>query len=126
VTGATILVVDTPIDIENIRGIIAAEPTVALVYLFGSRAAGNAGPMSDYDFGVVFDHGAEPDEVQAALATALARALGTDRIDLVALNRAPVELAYALIAQGVVVHQRDGAVRRVRQSMVEKNIKEHG
>jgi hypothetical protein len=35
--------------------ILTNYPGAGLVYLFGSRATGNAGPTSDYDLGVVVD-----------------------------------------------------------------------
>ena len=43
------------------------------------------------------------------LAHELGCALGTDRIDVVILNRAPIELEYAVIAQGRPIYQRDEA-----------------
>jgi predicted nucleotidyltransferase len=84
---------------------------VSLVYLFGSRVEGRLGSMSDYDLGVLVDRTAHEAQVHARLTHKLACALGADRIDVVLLNRAPIELAYAIIAQGEVLYQRDVAVR---------------
>ncbi|MGC9335055.1 MAG: type VII toxin-antitoxin system MntA family adenylyltransferase antitoxin [Anaerolineae bacterium] len=84
---------------------------VCLVYLFGSRVEGNLGPMSDYDLAVLVDRGADGRRIQARLAHELARALETDRVDLVLLNRAPIELAYAIIVGGEVVYEQDVATR---------------
>jgi predicted nucleotidyltransferase len=86
---------------------------VSLVYLFGSRVEGRLGPMSDYDLGVLIDRTAHEAQVHARLTHKLASALGlgADCIDVVLLDRAPIELAYAIIAQGEVLYQRDVAVR---------------
>ncbi len=85
--------------------------TVKLAYLFGSRAGMEAGPSSDYDIAVLIDRQDVGLEVQNQLALAAARALGSQLVDVVLLNTAPVELAYAVIAQGVLLYQRDAAVR---------------
>ena len=89
---------------------------VALVYLFGSRAdqntgRGTVGPMSDYDFDLLVTRGVDGHTVSAAFSHAMAKHLGTDRIDVVLLNAAAVELAYAVIAQGTLLYQRDTATR---------------
>jgi predicted nucleotidyltransferase len=84
---------------------------VRLVYLFGSRIEDNVGPMSDYDVAVLFERAVDALELRARFAHELARALGTDRVDVVVLNAAPIELAYAIIAQGGVVFKRDETTR---------------
>jgi predicted nucleotidyltransferase len=84
---------------------------VSLIYLFGSQVEGSPGPMSDYDLGVVVEHGADGQRIQAHLAHELALALQTDRVDVLLLNCAPVELAYAVVAQGKVLYERDVAAR---------------
>lgn len=84
---------------------------VCLLYLFGSQVDGMLGPMSDFDLAVLVDRAAAGRRVQARLAHELARALQTDRVDLVLLNRASIELAYAIIAQGQVLYERDVATR---------------
>ena len=84
---------------------------VSLVYLFGSQVEGRLGPMSDYDLAVLVDRTVDGRRIQARLAHELARALQTDRVDVVLLNRAPVELAYAIVAQGHLLHEQDVATR---------------
>jgi predicted nucleotidyltransferase len=84
---------------------------VQLVYLFGSQVEGDIGPASDYDLGLLADRVANGRALQARLAHELVRALGTDRIDVVLLNRAPVELAYAVVASGRLLYERDVATR---------------
>jgi predicted nucleotidyltransferase len=86
-------------------------PEIQLVYLFGSQVTGNIGPVSDYDFGVLLNGTAAWPQVRAELGHRLAKALDTGRIDLVLLNRAPSELAFAVIAQGEPLFERDVATR---------------
>jgi len=84
---------------------------ISLVYLFGSRLGENIGPMSDYDLGVLFENPLDTERAMAELSHAAAIIFKTDRIDIVPLNHAPVELAYAVIAQGECIFQKDTATR---------------
>ena len=86
-------------------------PEVELVYLFGSQVSGNTGPQSDYDLGVLVNRAAHVNRFREQFAHEVGDALETDRIDIVLLNEAPVELAYSIIAQGIVLYQHDLATR---------------
>ena len=96
---------------EYLATILTGLEGVRLVYLFGSQVEGALGSMSDYDLGVLADPTVDGRRIQTQLADQAACALQTDRIDVVLLNRAPIELAYAIVAQGEVVHERDVATR---------------
>ena len=96
---------------DELAALLPGLESVSLVYLFGSQVEGRLGPMSDFDLAVLVDRTADGRRIQAHLAYELARAVQTDRIDVVLLNRAPVELAYAIIAQGQVLYERDTATR---------------
>ena len=79
---------------------------VVSVYLFGSRARGVAHSESDVDVGIVFDRTALPDRAARArralrLAPDLIAATHCNRVDVVALNDAPPELAARVIAEGI-------------------------
>jgi hypothetical protein len=54
---------------------------------------------------------ADHERIQAEFSHELACALGTDRIEVVVLNSAPVELAYTVIAQGERLYERDVSTR---------------
>jgi len=88
----------------------AAEAAVLLVYLFGSRASGRAGPGSDYDLGVLLDRQEDSPARRARLTHELVVRLGTGALDVVFLNQAPPELAFAVI-QGQLLYERDLATR---------------
>jgi predicted nucleotidyltransferase len=96
---------------DDLSIIMAGLSGVRLVYLFGSQIEGSLGPMSDYDLGLLVEHGADGQRIQARLTHELANALQTDCVDVVLLNRAPIELAYAIIAQGKLLYERDVAAR---------------
>jgi hypothetical protein len=66
--------------------------------------------MSDIDIAVLFTEPPAPESVYR-LSHQLSVSLGTGRIDLIVLNRAPVELRYAAIASGVLVFEIDISTR---------------
>lgn len=96
---------------RKVSRVLARLTELKLVYLFGSQLDDRLGPLSDYDFGLLVDESSNIPDLRARLAHELGVALETDRIDLVFLNQAPIELAYAVIAQGEPIHQRDEETR---------------
>ena len=85
-------------------------PDIRLAYLFGSRAQGSAGPISDYDVAVLFSNSPHYD-LRYKLAYDLNKAVMRNQVDLVVLNSAPIELRYAVIASGIVVYESNFEVR---------------
>ena len=96
---------------ESLASIFRAVREVRLVYLFGSKIYDDEGPLSDYDFGILFDDGKSGPSLAAEVAHALSTVLETDRVDVVPLNRAPTELAYSVIFQGDLIYELDRATR---------------
>ena len=86
------------------------EPYIELAYLFGSHAADTEGPISDYDIAVLFSKTVPPEKTYG-MAHKLATLLMTERVDMVVLNRAPIELRYAVVATGIVIYEVNPAVR---------------
>ena len=86
------------------------EFSIELAYLFGSYACATEGPVSDYDIAVLFSKTVPPEKTYR-IAHKLATLLMTERVDMVALNRAPIELRYAVIATGIVIYEVNPAVR---------------
>jgi len=72
-----------------------------LLLLFGSRARGDASSLSDWDFGYLADDGMDP----SALLGALVAVVGTDRVDLVDLQRASGLLRYRAACDGQTVFE---------------------
>lgn len=86
-------------------------PDIELIYLFGSQISGYIGPMRDIDLGVLISRGCDPLFIQTELTHRLRKALDKDHIDVIILNKAPIELAYAVIGQGLLIYQLDDVTR---------------
>lgn len=84
---------------------------VLLAYLFGSRIDNTVGPLSDYDFGVFCDHTADQTTLRARLYHSLANELGTEAVDVIILNNAPIELAFSIVSYGHLLYERDVKTR---------------
>lgn len=84
---------------------------IATVYLFGSHATSTAGPRSDYDVGILMRLGVPTperldstyDRLYALLADRLPRTLANDIIDIVFLERAPLELQTHVVRYGKIL-----------------------
>ncbi len=72
-----------------------------LLVLHGSRARGDAGPLSDWDFGFLADDGLDV----ALLHARLTVAVGTDAVDLVDLARASALLRFRAARDGVLLFE---------------------
>ena len=93
--------------IKNLHSFFSAtktKPRIDLAYIFGSRAAGKEGPISDVDIAVLYSE-SQPSIVRYELARELKTVLKTDSVDLLVLNDAPIELRYAVIVSGIVVYE---------------------
>ncbi len=95
---------------EKIRIIFEKYPSIKLVYLFGSQARGNAGPLSDFDFAF---YTTEKDskkifKLRLSLMTEISLLLKKDNIDVVALNSIDnSELKYNIIREGKVILEKE-------------------
>jgi predicted nucleotidyltransferase len=134
-TGAVPLKLALPPDIESrLTGlgdaIAAASPDVQFAYLFGSAATGERSPRSDIDIAVFATPGSDGHGVQLCVARAAARQLGTDAIDIVLLNTAPVSLAGRVLGTRRVILDRDPFTRHQYESATARlfqdfRIREH-
>ena len=90
---------------DGVRDIVR-RAGVDLFVLFGSRARGEARSDSDWDFAYTITgdaSGFDPDVLQADLVGAL----GSDRIDLVDLNRGSALLRFRVAAEGSPIYQAE-------------------
>ena len=96
---------------KHIASLMVDFPEISLVYLFGSQVSGKVGPMSDYDLAILLDHPADGEQTRTGFSHTLAHHLQTERVDVLILNRATIELAYHVIATGELLYQRELALR---------------
>jgi predicted nucleotidyltransferase len=101
---------------DALSRLLANLPEVRLAWLFGSRARGRARPDSDWDIAVLVEEAAAADAGAVKrtifrLAGALGRAVPSESIDLVLLNRAPALLRHRVLRDGVPLLVRSESER---------------
>lgn len=87
---------------------------VQLVYLFGSQATGHAGPLRDFDFGVLFRVTLSPAERFRRRLSLIAELIGelhAPPIDVVVLNDAPPAIRFKIIEHGQIIYNEDERAR---------------
>lgn len=85
-------------------------PAIKLAYLFGSRARGDAGPMSDYDFAFYLEEPKKTvrNDLQVDLIGELTSSLKTDAVDVVILNDLDKpEMRYQIITEGKLLYEEE-------------------
>jgi uncharacterized protein len=94
--------------IKQLSVIFASFPAVKLAYLFGSKATGKDGPLSDYDFAVYLEEKnfRKMSDIKLSLMDKISQTLKTDRLDIVILNTAESpELKYNIIRDGILIYE---------------------
>lgn len=87
---------------------------VVAALLFGSRATGRPGPLSDVDVAVWLDPGLDPGgrlDARLRLAAAASAALGAEDVDLVVLNDSPPLLRHRARESGIMLVEKDPPAR---------------
>ncbi len=100
------------------------DPDILLVYLFGSQAQHETGPLSDLDLAVLLKPAAKKDyfEKKLTLLGKFTGIFGRDDIDLVILNEAPLVLKYHILKDGKPLFIRD---EELHTSVIQKTISEY-
>jgi len=96
--------------LARLRQALAQRDEILEAYLFGSHARGQARSDSDVDVAVYVDETAVDEGhwgYRAELGTDLMAALGTDDVDVVVLNEAPILLYHRVLRDGVRLLSRD-------------------
>ena len=84
---------------------------ILLAYFFGSQLKGKTGPLSDYDIAILLSSEQTPFQFKYKLQHELVNIFNYERIDLIILNDAPIELKYHVIASGQIIYQKDSAIK---------------
>jgi len=93
------------------------QPLVRFAYLFGGLAVGPERPLSDIDLAVYLQEGSRFARVKIKLFNDLSGLLGTEEIDLVVLNTAPLPLAYRVLKNKKILVDRDPLSRHRFESL---------
>ncbi len=93
-------------ELKNLPAFFAAIPEVMTVFLFGSYGTENQTALSDVDFAVYFNKTVDLAEEMSFLSR-LSDVLGTDCVDLVNLNKAPVNIQFKAVSEGKLIYERD-------------------
>lgn len=103
----------------------ASHPEVAVLWLYGSHAKGNAGPHSDWDLAVAFEPVKLADVLDMRLRPELLaldwqRALGLaeGQLSVVDINQAPIPLAFAIVDANRVLFCRDQGRRLTEEPRI--------
>ena len=104
--------------IERAKGVLAAHPQVLFAYLFGGLARGTSSPSSDIDVAVFIDDRSDLTVKKLDLLSDLIDNLGTDEIDLVLLNTAPLPLKARVIRNNEILVDRKPYLRHTFESLV--------
>ncbi|HLE25017.1 MAG TPA: nucleotidyltransferase domain-containing protein [Thermodesulfobacteriota bacterium] len=96
--------------VERLKSVFHSYPQIKLVYLFGSQAKGDTGPLSDYDFAIYFDD-KDPKKmfnIKLELLDQLSRILMADKIDIIILNLSKMpEFKFNVIKEGKLIYEEE-------------------
>lgn len=97
--------------LKAFKKVINNDSYIKFAYLFGSKATGKSGPLSDFDLAVFLDGRLNILRYRLKLIEELARMTKNEHFDLVTLNDAPPVLKYEVIRSGKLL--KDDKPRRV-------------
>jgi uncharacterized protein len=115
--------------IPSIKQLAEQNPDILIVWLYGSRAKGNAHQYSDYDMAVAFKSFIKNDPLEKrlrpeCLALDWQQTLGLHdfQLSIVDINQAPIPLAFEIIQANKVLFCRDEdrlwqEIRRIHSRM---------
>ena len=90
-----------------LRSFIKEQKDVVALYVFGSILTDYYGTHSDIDLGIIFYTSDVKLERELELDVQVSDILGTDKVDLVNLNKTPVQLSFQAISKGVLIQEND-------------------
>ena len=108
--------------IPKVEALLKDQRVVMFAYLFGGFARSKVFPLSDIDVAVYLEEGSEFATCKLNILGKLMAALGTDEIDLVILNTAPLTLRIRVICNKKVLVDKNPPLRYSFESLV---LREH-
>ncbi len=92
-------------------------PGILFAYLFGGATASQLRPLSDVDVAVYLNESVDPVEGTLEAMGVVTAHLGTDEVDLVILNTAPIALTGRILQTRRVISDRDPLRRHRFESL---------
>ena len=109
-----------PRDIQERFGPLARflkkDPNILFAYLFGGLAAGRRSPLSDVDLALYLRDEKKMDTLETH--GRISQILGTEEIDLIILNQAPISLAGRILQTRKILMDKAPFVRHRYESLV--------
>ncbi len=102
--------------IESLGELFASDPNVVFAYLFGGLLKERRNPLSDTDLAVFVKNLKALDYL--TLFGHIADILGTEEIDLVVLNQAPLSLAGRILQNRKVLIDKEPFLRHRYESLI--------
>jgi hypothetical protein len=91
---------------------------VVFSYLFGSLARDKVLPLSDIDIAIYLKEGVDLDQEKMSILQNLIDLLGTEEIDLVLLNTAPLTLKARIVENKKILVDKEPFLRHSFESLV--------
>ena len=102
--------------LDRLSPLLERDQRVIFAYLFGGLARGVQRPLSDVDIAVYVDDCCNNAEIKLELFGMVSDALGTDEIDLIVLNDAPVSLVGRILKNRRLIVDRQPFLRHAFES----------
>jgi len=104
--------------LPKVNNFLENYPKVAFAYLFGSLARDKVLPLSDIDIAIYLKEGADFNQKKMTILRDLIDILGTEEIDLVLLNTAPLTLKARIVSNKKLLVDNDPFLRHSFESLV--------
>lgn len=107
--------------LRKLRSFIKKQKYIRVAYLFGSAATGKTGPLSDIDLAFYLDERLSKSQRHSKLLLFISKItviLGTDRVDVVIMNDAPLLLNFNIIKNGKVIACNSNSKRVVFEARI--------
>ena len=92
------------------------DPNILFAYLFGGLAAGRRSPLSDVDLALYLRDEKKMDTLETH--GRISQILGTEEIDLIILNQAPISLAGRILQTRKILMDKAPFVRHRYESLI--------
>ena len=102
--------------LDLLADLFMEDPNIIFAYLFGGVARDKRGPLSDVDLGIYVRNIKRLDFLSSF--SEISRILGTDEIDLVVLNSAPISFAGRILRNRKILIDKDPFLRHQYESRI--------